>query len=109
MAVGIKRSALVGIPCKIEEVRFCPSCEIVTERELCPCCETQATVPHPERGSGDQHYCTDCADGFEDAWLRVKTWSYNPYDQSEGDLVFTCKACLEEEAEQGNTQAVWKE
>ena len=109
MAVGIKRSALVGIPCKIKEARFCPSCEIVTERDVCPCCDTEATVPHPEVGTDDQHYCTDCANPFPDTEVRVKTWSYNPYDQCEGGLVFVCRGCVAESAEQGNTQAIWKE
>ena len=109
MAIGIKRSALVGIPCKIEEARLCPSCEIVTEREMCPLCESNPTIPHPESGSPCvQHYCMDCAGEFPNEQLRVKTWSFAPHDQCEGDLVCTCRECLLEYAMSDDPQAVWK-
>lgn len=111
MAVEIKRSALVGIPCKIEEARFCPSCEIVTEREICPCCDTTPTVPHRERDSTDPRYCVNCGDGpFDAAALRVMTWSYDHYTQCEGDLICTCRPCLAERAEgDADPQAIWKD
>lgn len=111
MAVGIKKSALVGIPCKIEEARLCPECVIVTERETCPLCERLATVPHPEVAAclkRNYDFCVGCGGEFPSDQLRVLTWSFSPYDQSEGDLVCQCRECLEK-TKDVDPQAVWKE
>lgn len=110
MAIGINSTSLIGVPCKIEEARFCESCEIVTERALCPCCERGLTVPHPERDSTDPRYCVNCGGGpFDAADLRVMTWSFDPHTQCEGDLCCTCRPCLAERAEDCDPQAVWKD
>lgn len=108
MAIGCKRSDFEGFPCKISESRLCESCELVTERLACPLCDV-ATVEHEERKSEFPRYCVDCADEFTDVDVRVKTWSFSPYDQCEGGLVFVCRSCLQAAWDGGNPQAIWKE
>ena len=110
MAIGIKSTALVGCPCKLHEARYCPSCEIVTERELCPLCETTQTVRHPELLSDPQRgICVECGDEMPHEFLRVKTWSFAPYDQCEGDLVCMCRICFDEYVMSDDPNAVWRE
>lgn len=109
MAIGIDSTALLGIPCKIQETRLCEHCRAVTERQECPRCEA-ATIEHPDRHNPEQRYCIDCAEPFLADELRVNTWSFRPYDQDEdGDICCSCRPCIElMHEEQGDPQAVWK-